>query len=192
VWLADNGYDCYTAAFSKYRNARPEPREAFDEMCRGSLGGPFDFWAAFVENNLAGFYKYAIGDDYAAGLVLKLDPRYLSLNAASALQDTILTKYVVEQKKIVSVGFRSLVHDTNMHQFLTKFGYRHVYCDLKIAYRPSVSGFVNFVYPFRSIMGIVPDSGLTAKIKALMAQEEIRRSFEVRRDHRANPPTLHG
>lgn len=193
TWLADNGYDCYTAAFSRYRNARPESREDFDKMCRGSLGGPFDFWATFVGNNLAGFYKYAVGHDYAAGLVLKLDPRFLSLNPASALQDTILTKYVGEQKKTVSVGFRSLVHDTNMHEFLTKFGYRRVYCDLKVVYRPSLRTFVNLSYLLRSFVKSTEDSQWRNKLAALWTQEEIRRSFisDGKRTTRSCEPILH-
>jgi hypothetical protein len=184
-WLADNGYACYTAAFSRYKNARPESKERFDDMCRGSAGGPFDFWAAFVGDHLAGFGKYVIGDDYAAGVVLKLDPRFLSSSPSSALQDTILRTYVAEQHKTVVIGFRSIVHDTNMHDFVLKFGYRRVYCDLRLVYRPSVRAFVNLFYPFRSLVDLAPDSRWSNKIGALLAQEEIRRSFDSD-DKRAN------
>src|ERR1700691_2931204 len=32
-WLANNGYPCYVAAFSRYRNSQPESRAEFDDMC---------------------------------------------------------------------------------------------------------------------------------------------------------------
>jgi hypothetical protein len=178
VWLADNGYKCYTAAFAKYRNAQPESRAEFDAMCRGSEDGPFDFWGVFVGEKLVGFAKYAVGEDYAAGLVIKLDPRFLSLSPSAALQDTILTKYVAGQGKTVFGGFRSLVHDTNMHDFLLKFGYRRIYCDLKLVYRPSLRIFVKLSYPLRALADHIPESRAGSKVRSLLKQEEIHRSFE--------------
>ncbi len=189
-WLAKNGYPCYLAAFSRYRNARPEPREIFDEMCRGSVGGPFEFWAAYAGDQLAGFEKLAVGQDYAASLVIKLDPRFLRLSPDSALKDTILTTYISEQGKTVFNGFRSIVHDTNVQDVLLKFGYRRVFCDLKLVYRPSVRAYVNLLYPFRTIIDRAPDSALAGKIRGLLAQEEIRRSFDMdgKRTNRTGPP----
>jgi hypothetical protein len=147
-------------------------------MCRGSAGGPVDFWGVFVGDNLAGFSKCVVGEDYAASVVIKMDPRFLPLSPASGLQDAMLTCYVGQQNKIMLNGFRSMVHDTNMHDFLLKFGYRRIYCDLKVVYRPAVRLFVNLLYQFRSIVRRTPESGWTGKIKVLSAQEEIQRSFE--------------
>jgi len=178
TWLSDNGYACYSAAYSRYTNARPGSKETFDKMCRGSAGGPVDFWGVFVGDNLAGFAKCAVGDDYAASVVIKMDPRFLPLSPASGLLDAMLTCYVSQQNKIMLNGFRSMVHDTNMHDFLLTFGYRRIYCDLKVVYRPAVRLFVNLLYQFRSIIRRTPESGWTGKIKGLLAQEEIQRSFE--------------
>jgi len=178
AWLSDNGYACYKAAYSRYTNAEPGSKEAFDQMCRGLAGGPFDFWGVFVGDKLVGFAKCVVGDDYAASVVIKMDPQFLSLSPASGLQDAMLTCYVAGQNKIMLNGFRSLVHDTNMHDFLLKFGYRRVYCDLKVVYRPSLQALVNLLYPFRSVVSRTPESGLTGKLRVLLAQEEIQRSFE--------------
>jgi hypothetical protein len=188
AWLADNGYPCYTAAFSRYRNAQPESKERFDEMCRGSLGGPFEFWAAFVGDQLAGFAKCAVDHDYAACLVLKLDPNFIRLNISSALKDTILSTYVSEQGKTAYAGFRSVIHQTNLHDFLLKHGYSRVFCDLKIVYRPTVRACVNLLYRCRSFVGCVPDSSIKRNIQGLLTQEEIRRSMELHGKPAIPPP----
>lgn len=177
VWLADHGYECYAAAFSRYQNSKPESREQFDRMCRGAAGGPFEFWAALVGDEIAGFGKYVIGDDYVAGVVLKFDPRFLSLNTGTAMQHTTLSDYVVERHMPVAVGFRSIAHDTNLHDFVLKFGYRRRYCDLKVAYRPAVRLAVNLLYRYRAKVN-ASNAGWAGKVKILLDQEDIRRSFE--------------
>ena len=182
-WLADHGYPCYVAAFSRYRNSEPESREKFDEMCRVAPGGPFEFWGVFVEGHLAGFAKNVVGHDYAATLVLKLDPNFMHASTGPALQDTLLKTYVSEQRKPVYAGFRSIIHDTNMHDFLLKSGYSRVYCDLKVVYRPSIGKFVNFLYKCRSYLDRFPESRLKRNIEGLLTQEEIRRLAELDKKH---------
>jgi hypothetical protein len=145
-------------------------------MCRGAIGGPFEFWAAFVDNELAGFAKCVVGDDYAACLVLKLDPNFMRLKIASALQDAILSTYVSEQGKTIHAGFRSVLHDTNNHDFLVRHGYSYIYCDLKVAYQPAVQTAINLLYPFRPVVDRIPASSLKGNLRALLFQEEIRRS----------------
>jgi hypothetical protein len=179
LWLSDNGYGCYLAAFAKYRNAQPDPKAKFEAECRGAAGGPFDFWGVFVGDELAGYVKYLVGADYIAGLEMKLDPRYLSLNSSSALQDTVLTTYVFNQHKTVYAGFRSVLHDTNIHDFLLRFGYRRTYCDFKLVYRRSVRGFVSLLYSFRKVADYIPESRWGNRIHALLRQERIRRSFSL-------------
>jgi hypothetical protein len=178
-WLAQNGYPCYVAAFSRYRNSEPESHAKFHEMCQGSPGGPFEFWGAFAEDRLVGFAKSAVGQDYAATLVLKLDPDYLHLSTGPALQDTILKHYVSEQGKPVYAGFRSVVHDTNTHDHLLQLGYSRVYCDLKVIYRPAVRTCVNLLYRWRSLVDRVPESSVKRNIRGVLAQEEIRRTIEA-------------
>lgn len=178
AWLADNGYGCYVAAFSRYKNSRPESRSKFDEMCRVAPGGPFEFWGAFVGERLVGFAKSAVGCDYAATLVLKLDPNYMQLSTGPAMQDTILKNYVSERRKTVYAGFRSVVHDTNTHDFLLKLGYSRVYCDLKVVYRPAVRTCVNILYNCRQLVDGAPEFALKESVRGLLTQEEIRRSIE--------------
>jgi hypothetical protein len=178
AWLADHGYPCYIAAFSRYRNSEPEPKEEFDEMCRVSPSGAFEFWGVFVEGHLAGFAKCAVGPDYSAALVLKLDPNFMPLSTGPVLQHALLNSYVADQRKPVYAGFRSIVHDTNAHDYLLKSGYTRVYCDLKVVYRPAVQLGVNLLYRYRGHVDRLPESTLKNNLRGLVAQEDIRRLSE--------------
>jgi hypothetical protein len=142
-----------------------------------SLGGPFEFWGVFVEGELAGFAKCAIEGDYVAVLVSKLDPAYLPIFSSYALRDAILRHYVTELGRIVGDGFRSISHQTAMHDFLLKFGYRRMYCDLRIVYRPIVRAFVNLAFPFKILIDRFPSVEPAASAQVFLAQEAIRRSF---------------
>jgi hypothetical protein len=179
VWLANNGYPCYVAAFSRYKNSHPESREKFDEMCRVESDAPFEFWGVFAGERLVAFAKCVVGSDYVATLVLKQDPDYMQLSTGPALQDAILRNYVTEQKKPVYAGFRSVVHDTRTHDFLLQLGYSRVYCDLKVIYKPLVEACVNLLYGWRSLVDRAPESPVMNNIKGVLTQEEIRRSIEL-------------
>ena len=188
VWLANNGYACYTSAFSRYRNSEPESKSEFEETCKGAVGGPFEFWAVFVGDRLVGYEKFAVGPDYAASLVLKLDPNYMHESIGPALKDTTLRKYVTEEHKTMHNGFRSVIHETNTHDFLLTLGYNRVYCDLKIVYRPTVKACVDLLCNRRPLLNRLPESSIKSKILGLLLQEEIHRSIESdeKRPYRAN------
>ena len=175
-WLAANGYDCYAAAFARYQHARPISKESFKNLCLEATGGPFDYWAAFVKGQLAGFQKCIVGDDYVAGVVLKVHPDLLRFRPVYALADTVLKTYVGEQNKVVIAGFRSVVHKTNLHDFVLRFGYQKLYCDLCLIYRPSLRATINMLYPLKPLMDRIP-ADLTWKLRVLLAQEKIKRSF---------------
>jgi len=176
-WLAVNGYECYAAAFTRYKNHNALSKASFEKNILRDIGGPFEFWAVLVQEKLVVYGKCVVGDDYAFTVVLKFHPDYLHFYSAYALMDTILRKYVTDRGMAVSNGFRSLAHDTNIQEFLCKFGFRKVYCDLKIAYHPIVGVVVRYLYPFRGVVDHVPDCYLVPRVKALLDQERIRRSF---------------
>jgi len=178
AWLAVNGYECYVAAFGRYRNAYPVSQGEFEKgVLMDSVGGPFDFWAVFCEGKLATYSKCVVGNDYAAVSVLKSHPGYLRFYPVYVLMDTMLKTYVVAEHKLVTNGFRSISHDTNMQEFAEKFGFHKVYCDLKVVYRPSVRAFVSLLMPFESVLNRFPNRNLTSRLKSVLTQERIRRSF---------------
>jgi hypothetical protein len=187
AWLAQNGYECYSSAFARYRGARPESKAVFQHQIMDSVDGPFDFWAVFAGTELAGYTKCVIGDDYVATVVLKFHPDYLPRYSAYALWDAILRNYVVADGKLVTNGFRAFVHDTNVQDFLRTFGFQLVYCDLKVVYQKTLGACVRALYPLRSMVGIIPDSWGGANVRGILVQEKVRRSFLSRDDGRLAP-----
>lgn len=177
AWIAENGYACYEAAFSRYRGARPDSSETFRKECMECASVPFEFWGAFVGNELAAYAKCVVGPDYVTMVAFKFDPKYSHHNATYALQDKLLEIYVTGRGKPVNNGFRSLDHDTNMQEFVLRFGFRRVYTDLKVVYRPGLETIVSLLYPFSSLLSGLGSAGRIAPLRALFKQEQIRRSF---------------
>jgi len=67
-------------------------------------------------------------------------------------------------------------HDTNIHEFLLKFGFRRQYCRLNIVYSPMLSCVVSLAYPLRALALRLPEHPLSRKLKALLVLESYRRS----------------
>src|SRR6185312_2448232 len=178
-WLAANAYDCYRAAFERYQGGNsPQNEKDFQSNLLRDVGGPFDFWAVFVGEELAGYSKCIVMPQHASISVFRLHPAHLQSYPAYALMDTMLTSYVRENGSTMSNGFRSIAHGTQMQSFVLKFGYHNVYCDLKVVYRPALELIVNGLYAANSIVQRTPDIRLLSAIKGLLRQEEIRRSFD--------------
>ena len=180
AWLAAHGYDCYRAAFARYKNSNAESRETFQEKCLNCLDGPFHFWGVFVGGALAAFAKCVLEGDSVTMSALKIDPLYLRARPAYAVMDTVLRAYVTNGQKQLNNGFRSLSHDTNMQGFLEQFGFRKVYCDLQIVYRPWMASLVAALYSVRPLIRAAPGWAVTSSLNTLVRQEQIRRSFLAR------------
>ncbi len=144
-----------------------------------ALARPFRFFGAFVGDQLAGFAKCVVSPDYVALVSFRLDPAHSHSLPSYALLDVLLRQYVVEQEKTLGNGFLSLHDDTNMQDFLLKFGFRRVYCDLQIAYRPALGLAVNACYPFRSVIDRLPSRSSISAVKSLLRQEHVRRLCEA-------------
>jgi hypothetical protein len=175
-WLATSGYECYTAAFRRYRNAAPVSRQEFESNHLDSAGGPFEYWGVFYGNTLAAYAKCVVGDDYAAILVAKSNPDHLNFGSSCVLYETLTRVYAGEQRKVVTNGFRSIAHSTRVQEFLERFGFKRVFCDLRIIYRKPVKFAVNCLYPGKAILehlhNLTPST-----LNTVLKQEEIRRSF---------------
>lgn len=178
-WLATHGYSCYLAAHTRYQGALVLSEAEFEENERRCIGGPFDSWGVFIEDQLVGYARCVVGEDYVATLVLKFHPDYLKSYSAYALMDAILGKYVRDEHKLATNGFRSLVHDTNMQQFLEQFAFQKIYCDLKMVYRPSIGFIIRLLYPFMASLDRVLNFPGLSEVKHLLAQERVHRSFKV-------------
>jgi hypothetical protein len=178
AWLAVNGYECYRGAFRRYWNASPVSKQDWEKKQLSAVGGPFEFWGVFVGDALAGYLKCVVADTYVATLVGKFHPDYLQFYPSYALLDTLLKKYAGQERKSVTNGFRSIAHHTNLQEYLGKFGFRKVYCDLKVIYREPVRQALTLLSPFKVIIDHFPDIGFVPEIKTMLTQEVIRRSFQ--------------
>lgn len=179
-WVAANAYDCYAAAFDRYKHGRPVSREEFEISQRSCASGPFRYFGAFVNGRLAGLAKCAIEGDYVALVAFKLDPSYSKSLPSYALLHALLQRYVVESRKTLGNGFLSIHDETNMQDFLLKFGFRRVYCDLQITYARALKLAINIGYPFRKIIARLPSRSAFTPMKSLLRQEEVRRSCRAR------------
>jgi len=114
--------------------------------------------------------------------VIKYNPNYLKYYSSYILIYYVLDYYLNQKKyDIVLNGTRSIAHNTNMQQFLEKFGFKKQYCKLNIVYSPTFKIAVKTAYPFRKIINKIesklPGNNFLHKINAILRQEKIKKSF---------------
>jgi hypothetical protein len=175
-WLAEHGYECYRAAFESYRGAKPDDREEYQQTLLSCIGGPFEYWGAFADGELVGYTKCVVEENYVAIVFGKFDPNFRHLYATYALFDSMLSHYVTERGMAVNVGYRSVLHDSNIQDFCrNKFGFRNLFCRLNIGYQTWLAGMVSSIYPFRRFVYGMPPVSKMRRLQALMVLEECRR-----------------
>lgn len=174
-WLASNGYACYLAAHSRYKNVRPSHREIFRRNILRTKGGPFEYWGVFVDDSLSGYCQCVIEEKHVTTNVIKFDPAYLKYYVSYALVTYLIQHYVVEGGSVLSNGSRSVAHDTNFQDLLLKLGFRKQFCRLNVLYRSWLGLGIGVLYPVRHLIGCLPESDSIHKLQALLFQEELRR-----------------
>ncbi|MDA8104274.1 MAG: hypothetical protein M0Z71_02745 [Nitrospiraceae bacterium] len=179
-WLAANGYECYSAAYTRYTNARPLKRELFNAELLKTAEGPFEYWGVFVKESLAGYCQCIVEKNEAATNIVKYHPAFLKYQASYALITAIITHYVLEKGMTVSNGTRSIVHDTKFQDFLLKLGFRRQFCRLNIVYQPWMEFAIKTLFPFRNQLLRLPAHGPVNNLRAILYQEDLRRTCNVR------------
>ncbi len=176
AWFAESGYECYNKAFSRYHHATPTSKDAFRSsiLLKAQHESLFEYWGAFVEEQLVGYVECVVEEDKGvATTIIKYDPDYLRYYTSYAMMDTLLSHYVVERTLPISNGNRSISHDTNIQDFLLKFGFRRQYCRLNVQYRRFLELAILLLRPFRKLL---PGWAAINNVKALLFQEELRRA----------------
>jgi hypothetical protein len=176
-YLAENGYDVFISAFNRYQNAKIPNISEKDFKKQKLLLKDFEdiihIWGVFYKGKLVAYSENAIyGNVEASYGMTKFHPDFLKFRISCALFYT-MNKYYLENHLVeyVSDGFRNILHQTNIQKFLIeKFGFKKVYLNLDIYYKPFVKLIVNSLYPFKSLV-----SKFNPKIEALLKLEEIRR-----------------
>ncbi|MDA8085794.1 MAG: hypothetical protein M0Z75_03755 [Nitrospiraceae bacterium] len=175
-WLADNGYPCYCAAVARYRDLKPVAEGVFKKIILNTRDGPFCYWTVFHEGHLAGYCQCIIEGMHVSTNVAKYDPLYLRHRSAYALIDTLIQTYVVGKGMTLCNGNRSIAHNTNYQDFLIKLGFRKQFCRLNVVYNPLLKLAVDALYPIRSMLAGLPGLRIINRARALLFQEEIRRT----------------
>lgn len=175
LWLAHHGYPCYIAASGRYSFHQPVSEEQFHRHISSMQEGPFEPWGVFSQDELAGYGILIREDDDIATAILKFNPLHLKGYCAYAFFDEILSHYVADRGLRVNNGNRAIAHDTNIQDFLLKFGFTRWYGHLKVAYQPWLAYLVWLVYPFRAVFHRMPLFLCQQKMSPVLRQEEFRR-----------------
>lgn len=178
-WLAKNGYECYFAAFSRYKNATPVSEEEFRKSILKTKEGPFEYWGVFMEGRLAGYCQCIVDGNDVVTSVTKYDPNYLRHRTTYSLINSLINHYVVDHNMVLSNGTRSIAHDTNYQDVLINLGFRKQFCRLNVVYHPWLEIFIQTLYPLRKLIGHLPNRGLVNKMQSILVQEKLRRAFDI-------------
>ncbi|OAD22040.1 hypothetical protein THIOM_002180 [Candidatus Thiomargarita nelsonii] len=174
VWMEEHGYECYRAAYRRYINATPVDEKTFKRSIAQKRNGPFEWWGVFFGDTLAGYCECLVEENEVATNIIKLHPDYLKQYSSYALFDVLLTHYQ-EKGMVISNGNRSIAHDTNMQDFLIKFGFEKQYCILNVHYSMLLNMVIALLYPMRFLINKLPDKFYVYHIKSILFQHNIVR-----------------
>ena len=176
-WLADHGYECHVRCYDRYKHARPKTREEF-RLFMESLNGCsiFNFWACKKDGNLLGYIICLREKDGVFMHTIDITPEGLHDYAAYAMIHKLLDYYINDIGIPVSNGTRSIMHETDMQDFLCKFGFEREYACLHVVYRPALKIMVDLLYPARHLLRYLDVISPFHKVSSLLFQEEIART----------------
>lgn len=175
-WLSKQGYECHVKCYQRYKHALPKSKKAFESflysMREQSI---FDIWACSNNNELLGYIICLVENNGVFMHTIDITPAGLSDYAAYAMIHHILEYYVNEKGLPVSNGSRSIVHETDMQDFLRKLGFEREYAELHVIYRPDIKLVVCLLFPFRNVLKLFNRISLINKMTSVLFQEEIVR-----------------
>ena len=178
--IADEGYEVYSQAFKNYNTyIEPTDKETFIQDILSS--SKCDFWAVYKKDEvkMIAYSQNYIEENSVNYATIKFHPEYLKLYPSYALF-FIMNQYYLNEKNFLYVndGAKSISHDTNIQTFLIdKFKFRKAYCKLHVIYRWDIGLAVKLSYLFKLFIPRV-NHKVFNKIRVLLNQEEIRKSFE--------------
>lgn len=176
-YIAKKGYEVYVSAFNRYKRVRkPKVTElefSFNIIKTRYFDDIIHHWGIFYEDKLIGYSTNYIFDNVEVNYyTVYFHPSYLKLYSSCALFYT-MNKYYLQEKnfKYVNDGFRSILHETEIQDFLQKkFFFKEAYTNLHIVYKPYVGITLKALKPFRFFL-----EKIELKIEALYIQDSISR-----------------
>lgn len=175
--LSESGYECYIRAFENYKSVNVNIIKQ-DEFKRNVLMEEgFDdlihYWGVYHDNKLIAYaINYIYGNTEVAYNSIKLHPDFLKHYPMYALIYKMNEYYLKEQNfEYVNDGFKTLLHDTGIQDFLIKkFGFKKQFVLLEIQYSFLLKIFIKMFYPFKKIL-----SNIDKRFNALFELEKINR-----------------
>ncbi len=178
LWLADNGYDVYANAASRYSNFEPMSREKFREKTRSLSEIPgFEALGVFVDKKLVAYALLRTCGQSIQVRVAKFDPAYSKLYPMYALYYMIVYHYLKEEGyKEIDNGSRALLHETDIGDFLLRLGWRKAYGRLGLYLTPSVRAMLSLARIFRKVCKLLLPSRHYAILESLLAAQDIAKA----------------
>tara|TARA_B100001287_G_C22666314_1_gene523017 strand:+ start:947 stop:1753 length:807 start_codon:yes stop_codon:yes gene_type:complete len=172
--ILKNGYNIYQNVFREYNSILKIKSKA---KYLESLKGNYEFWGVFYKNKLVGYSQNKIKHNACDYSTIKISRKYNHKYASYALFFTMNSFYLKDKKlKYVSDGARSILHKSNIQDFLIKkFKFRRAYCLLNVMYHPHIKIFVEILYPFRKIFNFLPFD-FFRKLSIVLRQEALVRN----------------
>ena len=177
--LARLGHACHVAAHERYRGAEPMDADAYARWARtwldSGVGSAVAAFAAADEDELAGYILCVESPLGVFMHTVDVTPTGLKNYASAALIDHVLERRVAGEGTPVCNGTRSVLHETNMQDYLLRLGFRREYSRLRVRYLPGLGLAVRAAYPLRGAVEHLGDGDLKRKLGALFYQESLAR-----------------
>jgi len=178
-WLADNGYDVYINAVSRYSgsvSSEPVDRESYRKEMRINSNKPnLEAIGVFVNKKLAAYATLFACGERVQIYTSQFDPAYSKTYPMYALYYTIAHDYLKKGYKEIDNGSRPLLHETNIGAFLLRLGWRKAYCRLGIYFRRPFGFIIAIVRVFRGVCKFVLPKRKYARLESLLLARNIAR-----------------
>ncbi len=179
-YLSSNGFEVFLSAFERYKGVKQLSINSGEFknniVARKAFSDIFHYWGIFNNSKLIGYAENLIYDNIETNYsTIKLNPNYLECYPSYALIYQ-MNKYYLEECEFeyVNDGFRSILHQSNIQNFLIKkFEFLKKYTNLQVHYKSFLSLAVFSAYPFKNFF-----NQKYPQINALFKLEDIRRKCE--------------
>ena len=166
----------FNEAIVRYKNYKiPFDKDSFLKQCY--ITGQEEYWAGFDKKTgrMIGYTIFDVYSDWVNFRFSKYSACYLKLRVSDAINATVLDYYLnTLQKKYISDGERSILHKTNVQEYLIDhFGYRRAYCKLHIRYRRMIKVLVKALMPVRRVLQLGDGMTVIHQINSLLFMDLI-------------------
>jgi len=178
AWLADNGYETYVNANSRYKDVEVESKDEFRVRMLSSSGVPaHEALGVFIDQKLVAYALVVICGQSVQLRMSHFDPAYSNSFPMYALYYTIAYYYLNERGyKEVDNGSRPLLHETNIGDFLLRLGWRKKYCRMGLYLVWPVRAILRVARVLRKACKLLLPSRHYARLESLLLAQDIAKA----------------